>query len=78
METSGRFAKYKVHVPDQPGGLAKILELIAAQGANVVQLDHHREGFGLPFGWVEIEVSVETRDQEHASSLAAKLDKYLA
>jgi threonine dehydratase len=77
MEASGRFARYKVHVPDQPGSLAQILEMIAASGSNVVQVEHHREGFGLPFGMVEIEVSVETRDAEHAADLAESLGDHL-
>ncbi len=78
LEASGRFARFTVHVPDQPGSLAKILKLVANEGGNVVQIDHHREGFGLPFGRVEIEIAVETKDAEHAAQIAAALGKYLA
>jgi threonine dehydratase len=77
METSGRFAKLKVLVPDQPGSLAKVLTIVAKRGGNVVQVDHHREGFSLPFGKVEIEISVETRDADHASRIMRALDAYL-
>ncbi len=78
LEASGRFARFTVHVPDQPGSLAKILKLVANEGGNVVQIDHHREGFGLPFGRVEIEIAVETKDAEHAAQIATALGKYLA
>lgn len=77
METSGRFARFEVLVPDQPGSLARVLEIIASNGGNVVQIDHHREGWGVPFGKVEIEISVETRDADHASRLRDALSDYL-
>ena len=78
LETSGRFARFEVLVPDQPGSLARVLEIIASEGGNVVQVDHHREGWNVPFGKVEIEISVETRDAEHASRLRQALSDYLA
>lgn len=69
LEASGRFAKYTVRVPDQPGNLAAVLQTVASHGGNVLQVEHHREGFGLPFGIVEIEVSVETRDADQAARI---------
>ncbi|MFV1963506.1 MAG: pyridoxal-phosphate dependent enzyme, partial [Acidimicrobiia bacterium] len=77
LESSGRFAKFTLLVSDQPGSLAEIIQLITKHGGNVVQVDHHREGFGLPFGQVEIEISVETRDAEHAASLRQALSRYI-
>ncbi len=78
MQSSGRFAKYVVLVPDQPGSLARVLAAIARQGGNILQVDHHREGFTLPFGKVEIEISVETRDADHAAAIRKALEGYLA
>lgn len=77
LETSGRFARFEVLVPDQPGSLATVLQTIADNGANVVQVDHHREGWNVPFGKVEIEISVETRDADHAARLRDALAGYL-
>jgi threonine dehydratase len=77
LEASGRFAKYRVLVPDQPGNLATVLQAVADQGGNVLQVAHHREGFGLPFGRVEIEISVETKDSDHAARIAEALEPYL-
>lgn len=73
LEASGRFAKYTVRVPDQPGNLAAVLQTIAANGGNVLQVEHHREGFGLPFGTVEIEISAETRDADQAARIREAL-----
>jgi threonine dehydratase len=78
LEVSGRFATFMVHVPDQPGNLANVLQTIADLGGNVLQVQHHREGFGLPFGMVEIEVSVETRDSDHAARIGEALADVLA
>jgi threonine dehydratase len=76
LEASGRFAKYRVLVPDQPGNLALVLQAVADNGGNVLQVEHHREGFGLPFGRVEIEISVETKDSDHAARIAEALQPY--
>jgi threonine dehydratase len=76
LEASGRFARYLVLVPDQPGNLAAVLRDIAAEGGNVLQVAHHREGFGVPFGMVEIEIAVETKDSAHATRIRAALEPY--
>ncbi len=78
LEASGRFAKYRVLVPDQPGNLASVLQVIAGEGGNVLLVEHLREGFGLPFGRVEIEISVETKDADHAARISASLEPYRA
>lgn len=73
LEASGRYAELKVRVPDEPGNLARVLGDIGALGGNVVDVEHHREGFGLPFGQVEILISVETRGREHTERIVAAL-----
>ena len=62
LEAAGRYGWMAVRVPDVPGELARITQLIADHGANVVDVDHLRAGIGLPFGYTEIRFSVETRD----------------
>ncbi len=76
LESSGRYADLRVWVPDQPGQLLQILQTIAGEGANVVQVEHHREGFGLPFGTVEITISIETRGPEHTARIRNALERY--
>ncbi|MPZ53692.1 MAG: threonine ammonia-lyase [Acidimicrobiia bacterium] len=73
MESSGRYAELRIWIPDQPGQLARILEIVGEHGANVVSVEHHREGFGLPFGTVEIDIAVETRGAKHAVKLRSAL-----
>jgi threonine dehydratase len=61
LEAAGRYGSLAVRVPDLPGQLAKVAAAIADAGANVVHVDHGREGIGLPFGYTEIRFSIETR-----------------
>jgi len=55
-----------IPLPDRPGQLARIAEIIANANANVVEVLHTRHGFGLQISEVEIEISMETRGAEHA------------
>ncbi|MFO7547303.1 MAG: threonine ammonia-lyase [Acidimicrobiia bacterium] len=78
LEGSGRYAELRVRVPDQPGRLAGVLETIAGEGGNVVEVDHHREGFGLPFGTVEISIAFEAGGPEHTDRIRQALAEFLA
>jgi threonine dehydratase len=73
LEGQGRYASFTVVVPDRPGRLASVLATIGDLGANVLTADHYREGRGLPFGMVEIRLSVETRSAEHREALLRAL-----
>ena len=73
LEVQGRFASFRVQIPDQPGRLAAVLRTVGEAGANVLSADHHREGTGLPLGMVEVRLSVSTRSAEHREALFAAL-----
>ena len=48
-------------VPDRPGGLAELLNLIAEARANLVSLEHLREGVPLHVRETGVELTLETR-----------------
>jgi threonine dehydratase len=48
-------------VPDRPGGLAGLLETVAAVGANVIELSHLRDDATLPLAQTGVELLVELR-----------------
>jgi threonine dehydratase len=52
-------------LPDRPGQLARIAEILAGVNANVVEVLHTRHGTGFQLSQVELDVSVETRGTEH-------------
>lgn len=66
LAASERYLKVSIPLPDRPGQLARIAELIADSNANVVEVLHTRHGTGLLIHEVEIEIDMETRGHEHA------------
>jgi threonine dehydratase len=65
LAASDRNLKLKIMMPDRPGQLARISEILAGANANVVEVLHTRHGHGLQISQVELDVSVETRGAEH-------------
>ncbi|GAA3739978.1 threonine ammonia-lyase [Leifsonia bigeumensis] len=65
LVASDRFLKLRVKLPDRPGQLARIAELISDANANVIEVSHTRHGRGALLGEVELELSLETRGPEH-------------
>jgi threonine dehydratase len=73
LAASARYLKVNIPLPDRPGQLARIAELIADANANVVEVLHTRHGNGLLISEVEIEIHMETRGAEHADLVLSKL-----
>lgn len=66
LAASGRYLTIRIPLPDRPGQLARVSELIAEAGANVIEAMHTRHGHGLQISDVILELSVETRGPEHS------------
>jgi threonine dehydratase len=69
MATSGRYLDFKARIPDRPGGLARLLNELAAIEANVLDVVHSRTSAHLHLGEVDVELQVETRGPEHAEKV---------
>ena len=65
LAASGRYLTLRIMLPDRPGQLARIAELLAEAHANVIEVLHTRHGVGLQLSEVALDVSVETRGPEH-------------
>ena len=70
---AGRFLSLRVRVPDRPGALATLLAVLAATGANVLDVEHSRTGRGLHLDEVEVELQLETRGPEHSDEVLDRL-----
>ena len=66
LSASARYLIVSIPLPDRPGQLARIAEIIAEANANVVEVLHTRHGNGLQISEVEIVIHMETRGAEHA------------
>jgi len=65
LSASGRYMSLRIPLPDRPGQLARVSELLAQVGANVIEVLHTRHGQGLQISEVVLQLSVETRGAEH-------------
>jgi len=65
LAASGRYMTLRIPLPDRPGQLARVSELLARAGANVTEVMHTRHGHGLQISEVILQLSVETRGEEH-------------
>jgi threonine dehydratase len=71
----GRRLRVYTRVSDLPGGLAGLLAAVAEAGANLIHVEHVREGVDLGVRETGIELTVETRGREHASELLRALQE---
>ena len=69
----GRRLRLYTRVSDLPGGLAGLLSAVAATGANLLHVEHVREGVDLSVRETGIELTVETRGREHGERLLERL-----
>jgi threonine dehydratase len=73
LTTAGRYLVVRTRVHDRPGELIKLLSLVARERANVVSVDHHREGMDVPVSESEIELTLAMRDEHHCAVLLETL-----
>ena len=60
-------------VPDRPGSLARLLALVGEAGANLVDVEHVREGLDLHVRETAVQLVLETRGREHADDVLARV-----
>ncbi|MGH3491736.1 MAG: threonine ammonia-lyase [Sciscionella sp.] len=73
MTSAGRYLALTLRLDDQPGALARLLNLLGTLGANVLDVEHSRIGGALALGEVEVAVTLETRGEEHCERLVDAL-----
>ena len=70
-----RIFNFSVNIPDKPGELAKVVDLIAQQGANVVKLEHNQFKNLSRFKDIELQITVETNGSEHIQNLTQAFEE---
>jgi threonine dehydratase len=76
LVADGRLARLAVTVPDRPGSLALLTELIAEAGGNVLEVAHGRAFADISVRDVEIVMLLETRGTEHGNAIIKLLDEH--
>jgi threonine dehydratase len=61
LAQSGRTHAIALRLPDTPGQLARVLDVLTEQQCNILDVQHYRSGWRVPLGSVDVEVLVEVR-----------------
>ncbi len=69
-----RLVRLRVTMPDVSGSLAKVTQMIADAGGNIVEVMHQRIFGTASVRSPEVEFLVETRDREHTQALVRSLE----
>jgi threonine dehydratase len=70
---AGRRLRVNVWLTDRPGSLARLTDLLARQGANILQAIHDRSAPSVTIDQTEVELTLETRGQEHSDEVVRVL-----
>ncbi len=71
----GRYLLLRTSVDDRPGGLAALLNHVAATGASVMDLFHRRGMWRVPIDRAGVELILEVRDEDHAQAVIESLER---
>lgn len=71
LVAAGRHVRFVTTLPDRPGALSGLVGTVADCGANIVSIEHHRLSQALVLGNVEVQLSLETRNQAHIDDVCA-------
>ena len=71
----GRVFAFAVQLPDKPGQLLKVAQILTEQNANVTKLDHDQAMVTDSFKKVQLTVTCETHNEEHIQRIVRALQK---
>jgi len=69
----GRIGRIETVIQDKPGKLENLLTVFRIEGANILEVNHHRTSPDAPIGEVGVSVTVETRDRDHLDTIIEAL-----
>ncbi|SFS02588.1 threonine ammonia-lyase [Sphingomonas jatrophae] len=73
LARSGRLARLRIRLKDQPGQLFKVARVFDEQQANIIEVYHQRVFTTLPAKGLIAEIECETRDRAHLDRLILAL-----
>lgn len=71
----GRIFCFSAEMPDEPGQLLNISQILSDENANIIKLDHNQFKTLDRFKQVQLEVTVETNGHEHVRNIIKALEK---
>jgi threonine dehydratase len=70
---AGRRVRVNVLMSDRPGSLARLTDLIAREGANIIQAIHDRNEPGTRIDQTEVALTLETKGPQHSAAVIKAL-----
>ena len=65
----GRLLRIRVQLHDRPGALLGLIQILARERANIVEVIHNRAYYGVSLGETVIDVTLETRGASHITAI---------
>jgi threonine dehydratase len=75
LALAGRYLVMRTRLVDRPGELIKLLQLVAHERGNIVQIEHRREGVTLEVADTGVDLTVVTRNEAHCLRLIEALEE---
>jgi threonine dehydratase len=73
LARSGRLARLRIRLQDQPGALFNVARIFEQQRVNIIEVYHQRVFTTLPAKGLITDIECETRDRSHLNRLIASL-----
>ena len=71
---TGRYLKIRTVLRDRPGALEELVEIIAAERANIYAVQHDRTSRDVAMNDADIEIELETRGHDHIDTVLDALE----
>ncbi|MBB6646405.1 threonine ammonia-lyase [Halobellus ruber] len=74
LVATGRYLKIRTVLRDRPGALEELVEIIAAERANIYAVQHDRTSRDVAMNEADIEIEIETRGHDHIDQVLDALE----
>jgi len=74
MIETGRYLRVRTVLPDRPGALDALVEIISRQEANIYAIQHDRTSRDVSMDAAEVDIDLETRGHDHVEELLSALE----
>ncbi|GAB5488516.1 MAG: threonine ammonia-lyase [Parasphingorhabdus sp.] len=75
LARTGRLARLRLHLRDQPGALYNVVKQFADHEVNIIEVYHQRVFTNLPAKGLITDIECEAKDREHLEALITDLNK---
>jgi len=73
LSKSGRITELTTKLEDKPGSLIQLLQIISKNGANIISINHSREGKQSDISFCLVSMVLETRNLQHVDDIEQEL-----